>query len=135
MQPITGSVAPPRRQEIIDVFEQAPAGSVLCAQIQTGGTGLNIQCASVVIICEPQLKPSIENQAISRSYRMGQTRKVLVYRLLSEGTIDEKIIDLLEQKQIIFDTFADKEESAKAIKEIDDKTLESIVREEPLLSA
>ena len=130
MQPITGSVAPPRRQEIIDVFEQAPAGSVLCAQIQTGGTGLNIQCASVVIICEPQLKPSIENQAISRSYRMGQTRKVLVYRLLSEGTIDEKIIDLLEQKQIIFDTFADKAESAKAIKEIDDKTLESIVREE-----
>ena len=59
--PINGSVSPQKRQEIIDDFEQAPAGTVLVAQIQAGGTGLNIQTASVVIICEPQFKPSIEN--------------------------------------------------------------------------
>ena len=74
---INGAVSPQRRQEIIDEFNNAKAGAVLPAQIQAGGTGLNIQSASVVIICEPQFKPSIENQAISRAYRMGQTRNVL----------------------------------------------------------
>ena len=101
MPPINGSIPPQRRQEIIDEFDNAPAGSILLAQIQSGGTGLNIQSASVVIICEPQLKPSIENQAISRAYRMGQARNVLVYRLLCEETIDEKITDLLAQKQVL----------------------------------
>lgn len=61
MNPINGSLSPQRRQEIIDEFNMAPAGTVLAAQIQSGGTGLNIQSASMVIICEPQLKPSIEN--------------------------------------------------------------------------
>lgn len=54
-----------------------------------GGVGLNIQAASLVIFCEPQLKPSTETQAISRAYRMGQTRSVLVHRLLTEDTVDE----------------------------------------------
>ncbi len=52
--------------------------------------GLNIQAASVVIICEPQIKPSLETQAISRSYRMGQIHNVVVHRLLCANTVDEK---------------------------------------------
>ncbi len=79
---INGAVPVEERQNIVDAFESAPAGSVLSAQIQSGGTGLNIQSASVVILCEPQYKPSTENQAIGRAHRMGQTRDVLVYRLL-----------------------------------------------------
>lgn len=106
-EPITGAVTAKRRQEIIDEFDNASAGTVLVAQIQSGGTGLNIQSASVVILCEPQLKPSTENQAIARAYRMGQTRNVLVYRLLCEDSVDEKIMDLLESKQKIFDEYAD----------------------------
>lgn len=98
LQPINGSVPPARRQEILDEFDGEPAGAVLPAQIQSGGTGLNIQAASVVVLCEPQLKPSIENQAISRAYRMGQARNVLVYRLLCKDTIDERIMELLEEK-------------------------------------
>lgn len=121
---------PNRRQEIIDEFNNSPAGSVLVSQIQSGGTGLNIQSASVVVICEPQLKPSIENQAISRAYRMGQSRSVLVYRLLCENSIDEKITDLLEQKQKIFDAFADESVSAKKSMEIDEKLLGDIISEE-----
>ena len=128
--PINGSISPQRRQEIIDEFDKAPAGAVLVAQIQAGGTGLNIQSASVVIICEPQFKPSIENQAISRAYRMGQTRNVLVYRLLCEGTVDEKITSLLESKQAIFDAFADKSVAANESKELDDKTFGNIIKEE-----
>lgn len=127
LNPINGSVSPQRRQEIIDEFDNAPAGSVLVAQIQSGGTGLNIQSASVVVICEPQFKPSIENQAISRAYRMGQSRNVLVYRLLCEDTIDERITELLEQKQAIFDAFADKSVSAQQSLEIDDKSFGDII--------
>ncbi|MEF9922460.1 MAG: SNF2-related protein [Anaerovoracaceae bacterium] len=104
---ITGSVLPQRRQEIIDEFADAPKGTVLVSQVQAGGTGLNIQAASVVVLCEPQIKPSIENQAISRTYRMGQTKNVLVYRLLSENSVDERIMEILKRKQNIFDNFAD----------------------------
>lgn len=134
LPPINGSVTPQRRQEIIDEFDKSPAGSVLLAQIQAGGTGLNIQSASVVIICEPQLKPSIENQAISRAYRMGQTRNVLVHRLLCENTIDERIIDMLLEKQAIFNAFADKSVAASITTqkdvEIDDKTFGNIITAE-----
>ncbi len=130
LNPINGSVTPQRRQEIIDEFNEAPAGTVLISQIQSGGTGLNIQAASVVIICEPQLKPSIENQAISRAYRMGQARNVLVYRLLCPDTIDEKITDLLEYKQKIFNAFADKSVAAQQSLEIDDKSYGDIITKE-----
>ena len=130
LNPITGSVNVNRRQEIIDEFDKSPAGTVLLAQINSGGTGLNIQAASVVIICEPQFKPSIENQAISRAYRMGQSRNVLVYRLLCENTVDEKLMNVLEEKQKIFDTFADKSVAAQKSIEIDDKTFGQIIKEE-----
>ena len=136
MQPIKGSVTPQRRQEIIDQFDNAPAGTVLVAQIQSGGTGLNIQSASVVIICEPQFKPSIENQAISRAYRRGQKKNVMVYRLLCENTVDERISDILDKKQRIFDGFADESVAAKKSKEaaeevsIDNKNINQILEEE-----
>ena len=132
--PINGSIPPQRRQEIIDQFNTDPQKTVLCAQIQSGGTGLNIQAASVVIICEPQFKPSIEKQAISRAYRMGQARNVLVYRLLCEDTIDEKLTNMLEEKQAIFDAFADKSVAAanteRHEKEVDETTFGKIIEEE-----
>lgn len=111
--PISGSTPLNKRQQIIDSFDAAPAGSVLVAQIQSGGTGLNIQSASVVVLCEPQYKPSIENQAISRAYRMGQSRNVLVYRLLCKDTVDERIMSILDSKQSDFNAFADKSTAAE----------------------
>lgn len=129
LNPINGSISSNRRQEIIDEFNDAPAGTVLCAQIQSGGVGLNIQAASVVVICEPQLKPSIENQAISRAYRMGQSRNVQVFRLLCENTIDDKITDLLKEKQKTFDVFADKSVAAEDV-EIDNTKFGDIILEE-----
>ena len=136
MEPVTGSVSPARRQEIIDEFDKAPAGTSLIAQIQSGGTGLNIQSASVVIMCEPQLKPSIENQAISRAYRMGQARSVLVYRLLCDDTIDERIMDILKQKQKEFDAFADESKAADDTLELDKASIAGIMKaEQQALSA
>ncbi len=128
--PITGSITPEKRQEMVDRFTGAPAGSVLVSQIQAGGTGLNIQAASVVVLCEPQLKPSLENQAISRAYRMGQVRSVLVYRLLCEDTIDEQIMKILEEKQKLFDNFADKSVAGAQSLEVDETTQKAIMEME-----
>lgn len=61
---------------------------------------------------------------------MGQARNVLVYRLLCEGTIDERITEILEQKQAIFNAFADKSVSAQQSLEIDDKSFGDIITEE-----
>ncbi len=103
---ISGDVSNNRRQEIIDEFTEAEAGSVLISQIEAGGVGLNIQAANIVILCEPQWKPSTENQAISRVYRMGQTRNVIVYRLLTEESIDETMMEVLGNKTDIFNLYA-----------------------------
>ena len=127
---ITGAVSPDKRQEIVDKFTKSPDGSVLVAQIQAGGTGLNIQTASMVVLCEPQLKPSIENQAISRTYRMGQVRNVLVYRLLCDESVDERIMEILENKQNIFDNFADKSVMGKHSIEITENATKKIIEKE-----
>ena len=128
--PINGSLPPKKRQELIDEFSKDDSKVVLAAQIQSGGTGLNIQVASVVVLCEPQFKPSIENQAISRAYRMGQTRSVLVHRLLCEKTVDERVTKMLADKQKTFDYFADEALASKNEAEIDDTTFSKIMNEE-----
>ena len=124
---INGSVSPKERQNLIDKFDESDSGAVLVAQIQSGGVGLNIQSASVIIICEPQVKPSIENQAISRAYRMGQTRNVLVYRLLCKNSIDERMIHRLEMKQREFDKYADESLAAEQYVSIDDKSMTEMI--------
>ncbi len=111
---ISGATPVTERQAVIDRFAEISEGRVLVCQIQSGGTGLNIQAASVVIFCEPQIKPSLTNQAISRVYRMGQVHNVLVYHLLCEDTVDEAMLIRLGDKQSEFDTYADKSALAEA---------------------
>lgn len=128
--PITGSIAPAKRQEIIDDFTNYEGGAVLLSQIQAGGTGLNIQAASIIVLCEPQLKPSIESQAIARAYRMGQINTVMVYRLLCEKSVDERIMKILDEKQDLFDNFADESVSGQESLKLDDNDFTSIIDEE-----
>lgn len=103
---ISGSISASQRQEAIDNFSNDPKQTVLLCQIEAGGVGLNIQSANIVVICEPQWKPSTEQQAIGRSYRMGQTRDVMVYRLLTKKSIDESMTKLLDKKINLFNIFA-----------------------------
>lgn len=105
-QQITGSTSSSQRQHILDSFSASSEEKVLVAQIDAGGTGINLQSAQVVILMEPQMKPSTEWQAIARVHRMGQTRTVLVHRLLARNTIDERMVELIEMKTNIFQNYA-----------------------------
>ena len=102
--PLTGDVPVSRRGALVDGFS-ADDASVLVSQISVGGTGLNLQAASVVVLCEPQLTPSLEDQAVARAHRMGQVRAVRVHRLLGSGGVDERIVEILAGKREVFDGY------------------------------
>jgi SNF2 family DNA or RNA helicase len=121
--PLDGSVAGGARQRLVDDFSAAAGGAALLAQITTGGVGLNIQAASVVVLCEPQLNPAIEAQAVGRAHRMGQLRSVQVHRLLSEDTVDERIHDLLADKRRLFEEYAGTSVVADAAAEATDAAI------------
>ncbi|MGH3902695.1 MAG: DEAD/DEAH box helicase, partial [Pseudonocardiaceae bacterium] len=111
---INGSVAPVVRQQIVDDFTGRHGHAVLLGQIEAGGVGINMQAASVVVIAEPQWKPSTENQAVARAHRMGQIRTVQVHRLLAKGSVDERMREIQENKTLLFDEFARKSDAKDA---------------------
>jgi SNF2 family DNA or RNA helicase len=127
--PLTGSVRADARQAMVDEFSRSENGAVLVAQILAGGVGLNIQAASVVIICEPQVKPTTEWQAIARAHRMGQLLSVQVHRLLSEDGVDERVTEILARKRELFNEFARESETAQSAPEAFDISEADLARE------
>ncbi|MDF5753143.1 DEAD/DEAH box helicase [Spongiactinospora sp. TRM90649] len=115
--PLSGSVSPARRQELVDRFSAVDGHAVLLSQIEAGGTGLNIQAASVVVFCEPQLKPSLEDQAAARAHRMGQVRTVQVHRLLAVDSLDQRLLELLGRKAALFERYAHRSDLAESAPE------------------
>jgi superfamily II DNA or RNA helicase len=111
---ITGAVPGAVRQQLVDEFTAAPGHAVLLSQVEAGGVGINLQAASVVVLVEPQWKPSTEEQAIARAHRMGQVRTVQVHRLLAQDSIDERIREVQEGKRLLFDEFARRSEAKEA---------------------
>ncbi len=121
---IDGSVPTTARQQVVDDFSKKPGFAVLVMQIDVGGVGLNIQAASVVIVLEPQWKPSTETQAIGRAFRMGQTRRVNVHRLLAANSIDERIEERQRGKERIFNAIVRSSHLADSMDEATDATSE-----------
>jgi SNF2 family DNA or RNA helicase len=126
--PITGSVSSSQRQKLVDTLQESSVPLALVGQIQAAGTGLNIQSASVVILCEPQIKPSLEVQAIARAHRMGQVRKVQVHRLILPESVDEEMLALLARKKTEFDDYARDSHLANTASGAKDPTEESMAQ-------
>ena len=103
--PLTGSLSAPARLALVDEFSSHEGPAVLVSQIEAGGVGMNMQAASVVVLCEPQWKPSTEVQAIARCHRMGQTRPVRVHRLLAMDSVDQRMLEILSGKAALFDAY------------------------------
>ena len=103
---IDGDLSAEQRQAVIDRFTARTGFGLIVLQIEAGGVGINLQSAQVVILMEPQFKPSTERQAVARVRRMGQTRKVVAHRFIAERTIDEHLVLLIKQKAQLFEDYA-----------------------------
>lgn len=90
---IEGQVHPEKRQEIVEAFNRNEKFQVCVISTLAGGIGLNLHSASRVIILDEGYNPTHEEQAIGRAYRIGQCKKVFVYRLVSAGTVEEAFRD------------------------------------------
>ncbi|MEO3808350.1 DEAD/DEAH box helicase [Sphaerisporangium sp. B11E5] len=124
--PISGALPPPRRQELVDEFSRTSGHAILLSQIQAGGTGINLQAASVVIMCEPQVKPTMESQAVARAHRMGQVRTVQVHRLLSVDAVDQRMLTILAGKSELFDAYARRSDLADSTSDAVDISEQSL---------
>ena len=88
-----------KRQEQVEAFQEDEETRVFLISLKAGGTGLNLTEAEYVFIVDPWWNPAVENQAIDRAYRIGQTNKVIVLRMITPHTIEEKILELQDRKK------------------------------------
>ena len=91
-----------KREEAINAFQEGDA-KVFLISLKAGGVGLNLTAADTVIHYDPWWNPAVERQATDRAYRIGQDKPVFVYKLLTEETVEEKILKLQEKKQALAD--------------------------------
>lgn len=111
---ITGSTPAQDRQEMTKAFNQGEKDAFLIS-LKAGGVGLNLTGADTVILVDLWWNPAVEAQAIGRAHRMGQEQKVEVYRLITKGTIEEKIQELQEQKKHLVSQVLDGTESRASL--------------------
>jgi len=93
------------REAVINEFQTNEKKQIFLISLKAGGVGLNLTSADYIFILDPWWNPASENQAISRAHRIGQEKKVFVYRFISEGTIEEKIQKLKERKSVLAEKF------------------------------
>ena len=111
---IDGSVGAKKRNELVEKFNNDDTNCFLIT-IKSGGTGLNLTSADVVIHLDLWWNPQVENQATDRAHRIGQKNIVEVIKLICKGTIEEKILELQNKKKLLADTLIEGEDRDKNI--------------------
>jgi len=105
------------RQEVIRQFQEDPDNHIFLISLKAGGVGLNLTSADYVFIIDPWWNPAAENQAINRAHRIGQNKKVFVYRFITEESIEEKIQTLKSKKSALAEKFISSNNPVTAITE------------------
>ena len=100
---LTGAMTPAERQESIDEFRHGPAPRALLVSLRAGGVGLNLGEATHVVLFDRWWNPAVENQAIYRAHRFDREEPLHVVRFLVTETIEERIAEILGQKEVLFD--------------------------------
>ncbi|MEI2727399.1 MAG: DEAD/DEAH box helicase [Verrucomicrobiota bacterium] len=103
------------RGDLVKEFQSAKGGAVFLISLKAGGFGLNLTAASYVVLFDPWWNPAVENQAIDRTHRIGQTSKVMAYRLLMRESIEEKIRALQKQKGALMTDVLGEEKFAQSL--------------------
>ncbi|WER46545.1 DEAD/DEAH box helicase [Cupriavidus sp. WKF15] len=111
LQYLDGATPAAERTRRVAAF-QAGEGDVFLISLKAGGFGLNLTAADYVIIADPWWNPAAEDQAMGRAHRIGQQRPVTVYRLITAGTIEERIVELHKDKRALADGLLEADEEA-----------------------
>lgn len=119
-----GSLNVNQREQMIDDFQNNPETKIMILSLKAGGTGLNLTSATNVIHYDLWWNPAVEDQATDRTYRIGQDKNVMVHRLITLGTFEEKIDEMLKSKKELADMAV--YEGEKIITELSDKEIYEI---------
>ena len=119
-----GSLTVPQREELIDKFQNDDDTKLMILSLKAGGTGLNLTSATNVIHYDLWWNPAVEEQATDRTYRIGQDKNVLVHRMITLGTFEEKIDEMLKTKKELADLAV--YEGEKIITELSDEEIYNI---------
>ncbi len=103
------------RGELVESFQKHEGGAVFLISLRAGGMGVNLTSASYVVLFDPWWNPAVENQAIDRTHRIGQTQQVIAYRLVASGSVEEKIRQLQRTKSAMAGDILGEETFAKAL--------------------
>ena len=119
-----GSLTVPQREMLIEDFQNNPERKVMILSLKAGGTGLNLTSATNVIHYDLWWNPAVEDQATDRTYRIGQDKNVMVHRMITLGTFEEKIDEMLKSKKELADLAV--YEGEKIITELSDEEIYEI---------
>lgn len=124
---LDGSTSASKRLELVKTFNEDKDMNVFLISLKAGGTGLNLTSADIVIHFDPWWNPAVEEQATDRAHRIGQKNVVQVIKLISEGTIEDKIINLQEEKKKLINDVLDSEyNSENVIKSLSSDELKAL---------
>ena len=119
-----GSLTVPQREDLIDRFQNDDDAKIMILSLKAGGTGLNLTSATNVIHYDLWWNPAVEDQATDRTYRIGQDKNVMVHRMITLGTFEEKIDEMLKSKKELADLAV--YEGEKIITELSDEEIYQI---------
>jgi len=98
---LDGSMSPRQRQAEVDRFQNSADIPIFLLSLKAGGTGLNLTAADTVVHLDPWWNPAVEAQATDRAHRIGQSRTVTSYKLICSGTVEEKVLELQDEKRAL----------------------------------
>ena len=123
---INGSVKGKDRMDMVDRFNHDETNCFLIT-LKSGGTGLNLVGADVVIHLDIWWNPQVENQATDRAHRIGQKNKVSVIKLITKGTIEERIIELQEKKKQLSDNLIEGKNNTANLTSLTEKDIKALL--------
>jgi SNF2 family DNA or RNA helicase len=122
-----GQTPPKQRMEMVNLFqEEANKTNIFLISLMAGNTGLNLTAADYVFLFDPWWNTAVQQQAIDRTHRIGQTQKVFAYKLICRDTIEEKILHLQERKKLLSDSLIGEEDGF--VKNLTMKDLEYLLK-------
>ena len=123
---LVGNMSLQQRSAVLQAFKTDAEVRVILMSLRAGGEGLNLQEATHVFVLEPWWNPAVEMQAINRAHRIGQTKPVHAVRFITENTVEERMLELQEKKQLVFQGTVDS--SAMALSQLTADDLQFLFR-------